>query len=121
MSTTVGDAHLRAAADAYLEYCFATATPPRIGELALRLDTTPAALARAFAKETGISLSSYLKTARVRRAQDLLRSTSLEMSAIAAASGFGTPMTFFRAFKRATGMTPRQYRTRASVHTATSP
>ena len=104
---------LRAAADAYLESCFAAMTPPRISELALRLDMTPTTLARAFARETGGSLSGYLKTARVRRAQELLRSTSLDMITIAAASGFGTSMTFFRAFKSATGITPQQYRTRA--------
>ncbi|HEX6097623.1 MAG TPA: helix-turn-helix transcriptional regulator [Thermoanaerobaculia bacterium] len=100
-----------AAADRYLSACFAAGTPPHVNELARDVDLSPRSLGRIFLAEAGVGVATYFKTARIRYAQDLLASTDLSLSAIADAAGFGTRATFFRAFKRATGVTPAAYRT----------
>jgi transcriptional regulator GlxA family with amidase domain len=102
----------RVEADRYLAECFANATPPHINELARRVGLSPTSLSRAFRAREGVALSEYLKMARVARARELLTTTALPTAAIAYAAGFGTRVTFFRAFRRATGMTPDEYRSR---------
>ena len=105
---------LRSLVDLYLDDCFRHATPPRVGELSYRLGLSPTRLIRAFLAEHGIPPSHYLGAARVDRAKHLLRTTTLSATAIAYRAGFGTRMTFFRAFKRATGLTPDTWRASTS-------
>ncbi|HEX2138781.1 MAG TPA: AraC family transcriptional regulator [Woeseiaceae bacterium] len=100
----------RVEADRYLAECFANESAPHINELAARVGLSPTALSRAFRAEEGVALSEYLKIARVARARQLLATTDLPTAAIAYAAGFGTRVTFFRAFRRSTGMTPDEYR-----------
>ena len=73
---------------------------------------TPSRLSRAFVRAAGVPPSLYLKAQCLARAQELLRTTALSLNDIACRSGFGTPVTFFRAFRRATGETPAMYRLR---------
>jgi transcriptional regulator GlxA family with amidase domain len=101
---------LRDATDRYLEACFEKETPPHASELAAILNILPHQLTRLFRREIGITPSAYLKSGQIRRAQDLLRTTELSMNSVGYASGFGTRMSFFRAFRRATGVTPADYR-----------
>ena len=54
--------------------------------------------------------STYLRRKQIDCAKRLLTQTDLTMNVIAYKCGFGTRTTFFRAFKRETGMTPREYR-----------
>jgi transcriptional regulator GlxA family with amidase domain len=98
------------AADRYLSACFAAGTPPRVNEFAREAGVSPRSLGRVFVAETGIGVAAYFQNARIRQAQDLFASTALSLKAIAYAAGFGTRVTFFRAFKRATGVTPAEYR-----------
>jgi len=69
-------------------------------------------LARLVAQEFGISPRDYLRAKQLRRAQTLLRTTSLSTTDIAAACAFGTTPSFYRAFHAAFGMTPGEYRRR---------
>jgi transcriptional regulator GlxA family with amidase domain len=103
---------LRNAADQYLARCFADGTPPHVNEFAREHGLTPRSLGRYFLAEVGVHVSSYFKAARVERAQQLLGTTDLSLNAIAYAAGFGTRVTFFRAFKRATHLTPEEFRAR---------
>lgn len=100
----------RLAADAYLAECYGRKTPPHVNELAERIALTPVQLIRAFIAENSIPLGLYLRRARVERAKELLIATDEPMHAIAASAAFGTPTTFFRAFKQATGMSPEAWR-----------
>ncbi|RTE09454.1 helix-turn-helix domain-containing protein [Paenibacillus whitsoniae] len=56
------------------------------------------------------SLSDYIATQRIEFAAKLLTTTDWTVADITEQSGFQTKSTFFSAFKRATGMTPNQYR-----------
>jgi AraC-like DNA-binding protein len=56
------------------------------------------------------SLSDYIVNQRIELAAKLLKTTDWTVADITERSGFQTKSTFFTAFKRATGMTPNQYR-----------
>jgi transcriptional regulator GlxA family with amidase domain len=101
---------LRRAADAYVRACFAREATPRVSELARELGLPLDKLSAAFLQAVGIRPSAYLKAAQVRRAQQLLRTTAMPLNRIAYTAGFGTRTTFFRAFRRMTGITPAAYR-----------
>ena len=58
----------------------------------------------------GLTLRDFLRSRQLLYAERLLRTTSYSTVEIAAMSAFGTPPTFYRAFKAAYGMTPGQYR-----------
>lgn len=101
---------LRRDVDQYLRRCFATEETPRVSELASLLATTSVRLSRDFSAACGLSLSSYLKRQQIRHAQRLLTESVLTTTRIGYASGFGTRRTFYRAFRRGTGLSPDQYR-----------
>jgi AraC-like DNA-binding protein len=101
---------LRSGVDQYLHRCFATEETPRVSELASQLGTTAVRLSRDFTAVCGLSLSSYLKRRQIRQAQRLLTESTLTTTRIGYASGFGTRRTFYRAFRRGTGLSPDQYR-----------
>ncbi len=61
----------------------------------------------------GKSPRSMLTEARIDRAQAALRDTDRSPSAIAKDLGFAEPSSFYRAFKRWTGLTPQQFRERS--------
>ena len=61
-------------------------------------------------KLVGESASAYLNRGRIEKAKELLRTTNLSLEAIAYAAAFSNSTTFFRSFRRITGMTPQQYR-----------
>lgn len=58
----------------------------------------------------GKSISEFIVEQRVRIVCELLISTHTAVTAIAEESGFQTKSHFYTAFKKATGMTPNQYR-----------
>jgi len=104
---------LRPAADRYLEDSFARGTPPHVNEFARLVGLSPSGLRRIFAIETGLAVGAYFKDARIRRAKELLGTTSLSLTEIACSAGFGTRTTMFRSFRRAVGLTPDEYRSQA--------
>ena len=52
----------------------------------------------------------FLREARVRKACQLLRESSMAVVDIAYACGYSDPKYFSKCFKQDTGMTPKQYR-----------
>ncbi|WP_454736054.1 helix-turn-helix domain-containing protein [Cupriavidus necator] len=67
--------------------------------------------ARRFKAETGMAPYAYVIARRVRRAQCLLRSSSMPISTLALELGFSSQSHFTSTFQRLTGTTPRTYRT----------
>lgn len=103
-------ADLREIVDEYLLRCFAAEERPRVSELALLCRVSRETLSRDFASIYGRPLSAYLKERQLENAQALLRGSDLSTTRIGYQCGFGTRRTFYRAFRRGTGMSPDQYR-----------
>jgi len=64
----------------------------------------------AFKKRYGISLKTYMMNERIRYAIDLLENSEESIKDIAEMSGFSSSSHFVMAFKKSTGITPKQYR-----------
>ena len=109
--------------DAYLASCFERQSSPRVSELANEEGTSRCHLSRTFVSSFGFTLSAYLKNRQIDTARQLLTQSDLSENEIAYVSGHGTRRTFFRAFRRATGMTPGVYRaaTRSTAQNVSSP
>lgn len=82
----------------------------RIADLAEMLDIPVSHLSQAINQVAQLSFYNLINGYRVRAAQGLLVDTSLPASSIAYDAGFNSESTFYKHFKQATGMTPRQYR-----------
>lgn len=104
-------------ARSYVAECRTRASSVRASELALRMRLTPAQLAREFHASAGFRVKDYLKTLQIERAQELLRTTERSTAQIAVETGFGTARSFYRAFRRCTGVSPTEYRKGMSLAT----
>ena len=78
-----------------------------MSELAGKHGVTAEYLSRAFRERYAERISDFIKSIQVRAAQRLLRTTDLNTTRIAYVCGFGTRRTFFRAYRRITGESPR--------------
>ncbi len=70
--------------------------------------------ARIFKENTGFTISRYINTRRCDNAAFLLRETSMTVSEICLECGFDNPSYFAKAFTRAYGILPSEYRSRNS-------
>ena len=68
-----------------------------------------------FAQAYGISPKQYQMRMRIRRAQDLLATSSLSVTAIAELTGFDSINAFSRQFRKVTGRSPRECRTMGAL------
>jgi transcriptional regulator GlxA family with amidase domain len=80
--------------------------------MAARAHMSPRHFARAFRAETGSTPGRYVERVRLEAARQRLEDTQDPVTAIAAACGFGTAETMRRAFLRALGVGPAEYRRR---------
>lgn len=69
-------------------------------------------LTERFKKETGLTVSQYVRFSKIERTRVLLTSTGLTIGEIADQLAFSTPSFFIRCFHEVTGYTPAQYRKR---------
>ncbi len=69
-------------------------------------------LSTVFKRETGKTLSEYVRERRVRHAAHLLSTTNLQIQTVALHCGILDLQYFSKLFKRETGSTPREYRER---------
>lgn len=69
-------------------------------------------LSRVFKKYTGQTITEYLREIRISRAKQLLHDPKISITDISAYCGYNTIDNFQRAFKKLTGMSPREYRKR---------
>ncbi|MFI0512229.1 GlxA family transcriptional regulator [Streptomyces sp. WSLK1-5] len=80
--------------------------------LASRARLSPRHFARAFQAETGMTPGRYVDRVRLEHARRLLEDTSDGVEEISRASGYGTPEAMRRAFVKALGTAPSEYRRR---------
>ena len=74
---------------------------------------SPGYLSTVFRKETGKTLSAYLRDARIHRAMHLLSTTGLQIQTVASLCGIMDVQYFSKLFKQQTGKTPKEYRAAA--------
>ncbi len=67
-------------------------------------------LSAAFKRETGQTLTAYIRERRMQHARHLLRTTNLQIGTVALHCGIPDVHYFAKIFKKETGMTPGQYR-----------
>lgn len=84
--------------------------PIRAAELAEHLGISPSYLCSAFKQQTGVTLSSYIASKKIEEAVRLLEFSDKSLSEIAEHLGFCSQSHFQNVFKKATGRTPRSYR-----------
>lgn len=82
----------------------------RTADLASLVGYTEYYLTEKFKKETGKTVSSYIREAKVARARLLLESTRLSVAEISDRLAFNTPNYFIQCFKSIVGVTPSQFR-----------
>jgi two-component system response regulator YesN len=78
----------------------------------------PSYLSRLFKQSTGENLTDYICSLRVARAQQMLPDRRKRVGEIAAELGFESQHYFARFFKKATGLTPQEYREQAQRPTS---
>lgn len=67
-------------------------------------------LSRLFKKETGVSVSDYVREKKIEKAQHLLKFCDFSLVEIANYLSFSSQSHFIQLFKNFTGMTPKKYR-----------
>ncbi len=80
---------------------------------------SPRHFARSFRAEVGLTPARYVERLRLEAARRRLEESGEPVAAVALACGFGTAETMRRAFLRALGVGPAEYRRR--FHTAAVP
>lgn len=86
--------------------------PLTVADLAASLHISDRQLTRVFKQELGTTPAAYVEAARVEAARNRLETTADTLSRVARNTGFGTVDTLNRAFRRALGITPSEYRRR---------
>lgn len=81
-----------------------------LSELANTLNINASYLSTVFKKETGKTVTGYVNEKRIELAQELLKTTNLQIQTIAQYCGVVDVHYFTRLFKKLTGVSPKQYR-----------
>jgi AraC family transcriptional regulator len=86
------------------------AEPLSLDEIAAAINRHPVSLARQFRRRHGCTIGDYVRRLRLEDARRRLTMTDEPLAMIALACGFSGQAHFSTFFKRATGLTPKQYR-----------
>lgn len=94
-----------------VEFLMANLDSVSMAELTRRTGMSERSFRRHFRAETGVSVGTYLGQARMIRARQLLlEDRARSVSEVSISVGFNSPSAFASAFRRATGMSPGQFR-----------
>ena len=80
------------------------------GTIAEFIGISAAYLSRLFREDLNVGFADYLCSYRIEKAKELLRAGGYSNKEVSRLSGFRDDAYFARAFKRCTGMTPKEYR-----------
>jgi AraC-like DNA-binding protein len=85
---------------------------PRLASL---VELSPSRFRYVFKSETGLGPRAYIRALRLELAKQLLENTSLTLEQIMIHIGLADRSHFERGFKKAFGLTPKQYRTESRL------
>lgn len=85
---------------------------PSVSTLAAEADVHRVYLARRFRQHFGTTVTAYLRSLRVQAAASALATSDIPLAQVALDSGFSDQSHLSRSFRRATRLTPRDYRQR---------
>ncbi len=83
--------------------------PLSVKYLAQRAGYNPEHFSRMFEKHNGCGLADFINEKRIERAQNLILSSQLSFSGIAAKVGFNSSAYFSKVFKSKCGLSPREF------------
>jgi len=104
------DSRITAACEYVAEHLDSTLTIPHLAKIA---GLSASRFAHLFREQMSCPPLAYLDQLRMERARDLLACTARPIAEIAREVGYPDPFYFSRRFKRATSVSPRDYRSRA--------
>jgi len=81
-----------------------------VKQLARLVHLSPSRFQHIFRTEINVSFAQYVKSLKLRKAKDLLKTTFLNVKEIMATVGINDLSHFVRDFKKAFGVTPSEYR-----------
>lgn len=109
--TPAGDPRFRMISEYIQEHCM---EPISLKTIAAAFELSPQTVRRIFRHSLpGGSPGRLLREQRLVRAGELLTQTTLSIAEIAERSLFSNPFTFSKAFRKSTGFSPREYRSRS--------
>ena len=86
-----------------------------LNTVAASVNLSPNHFSTIFSQETGQTFIEYLTGVRMEHAKGLLRSTSMKTAEIAFAVGYKDPHYFSYVFKKKSGCSPREYRSKGTA------
>lgn len=86
--------------------------PIKQSEIADDLGVNSSYLSSLFKKETGIGINAYIQEARIEAAKNMLQYSNYDFAIISEYLCFSSHSYFISVFKKHTGMTPKEYRSR---------
>ncbi len=84
-------------------------------EVAAHVNHSPSHFSTVFSQETCTTFKEYLTEIRLRKAKELLRTTSLKSFEISYQVGYGDPHYFSYVFRKNTGLSPTEFRLKAQA------
>jgi two-component system response regulator YesN len=84
-----------------------------LNEVAAHVNLSPSHFSVVFSKEVAYTFKEYLTEVRIKKAKELLRTTALRSADIAYQVGYGDPHYFSHVFRKVTGLSPNEFRSRA--------
>jgi len=75
-------------------------------------------LYRFLKNSTGLTIKDVVRSFKTEKAKNLLKTTNKSISFISQECGYSNEMTFYRCFKKDTGLTPNEYRLSGSISAA---
>lgn len=84
--------------------------PLVIGDIAGFVGLNSSYLSKLFARETGVSIKKFITDAKLTTAENMLRYSDFSFLDISLSLGFSSQSAFISVFRKAKGITPKQYR-----------
>ncbi|MFS2005193.1 response regulator [Duganella sp. CT11-25] len=97
------------------------ATLPGLADIARSVGTYREKLSQVFREQTGMTVFGFIREERIRRGEELLRDTDIDVQDIALLIGFNNAGNFATAFRERMGVTPSAFRQAIQQQKKTSP